>query len=87
MKRVRRWWVRRFRTSVRPGVYNPHAGEILSVETWETLGGWDGVLRPGWTVERPDWWAWGSTSSVTAETVEEARARLDEWQNEMAARA
>jgi hypothetical protein len=87
LKRTRRWWVKRFRTSVRPGVYNRHAGRIFTVEEWESGGGWGDALRPGWTVERPDWWAWGQTSAVTAETVEEARVRLDMWQDEMAASA
>lgn len=59
----------------------------LTTDEWESLGGWDGVLERGWTVERPDWWTLGSTSGVTAATVEEARVRLDEWQDEMAGRA
>lgn len=34
-------------------------------------------------VERPDWWRLGVRSGVTDVTVEAARKRLDEWQDDM----
>jgi hypothetical protein len=85
--KLRRWFYKCFRTRVSPGIYNHHAGRILTTDEWEAQGGWDGALRLGWQVERPDWWSRGrSSSGVTDATVEEARARLDDWQDEMAAR-
>lgn len=86
-RRPLRWWNRRFRTTVRPRPYNPHGGRILTTEEWEAMGGFHGALVPGWEVGRPDWWRRGAWSSVTDETVEAARAALDEWQDDMARRA
>jgi hypothetical protein len=81
---IRRWFAKRFLTSVRPGLYNVHAGRVLTTDEWDAGGGWAGALRDGWTVERPNWWERHASSAVTAATVEEARARLDEWQDEQA---
>jgi hypothetical protein len=82
---VRRWWVKRFRTTVRPALVN-RMPEVVSLEDWEAAGGWEGAMVLGWEVKRPDWWGFGAWSAVRAESVDEARRRLDEWQDEMAAR-
>lgn len=37
-------------------------------------------------IERPDWWTHGNTSGVHDADPAEARRRLDEWQDEQAAR-
>lgn len=64
--------------------HDPRA--LLTTDEWDRLGGWDGVMRWGWKVERPDWWDIGATSGVTDGTIEAARARLDDWQDESYAR-
>lgn len=83
---IRRWWVKTFRTRIVPTEVNRNAGKIIVLEE----GGEDYRqvfdFVPGYEVSRPDWWT-GGRSGVKAETVEEARRRLDEWQDDMARRA
>lgn len=86
MRSLRRWWCRTFRTRVEPATVNRNAGKVVNVDrnvNWQDA--FDFV--EGWKVSRPDWWGWGSRSGVSAVTVEEARARLDDWQDDMARRA
>lgn len=71
--RIRRWWVMRFRTTATP--------RLLTLDS-DAQHGWREAIVPGWHVERPDWWRRGSTSGVTAETIERARRDLDEWQDD-----
>lgn len=78
--RPRRWFAHRFLTRSSPAPYNRNSGRVISA----TDKPFD--LVPGVEVSRPNWWEWGSWSGVTAETYEEARERLDAWQDEMAAR-
>lgn len=72
----------RFRTSVKPTVVSRFQGRMVTVDDWDAVGGREGAMVPGWQVERPDWWVWGRTSGIADQSVEVARARLDEWQDD-----
>lgn len=81
-QRIKRRLYRRFRTRWEPALFNPYMlDRTMTVERWDALGGFEGALRPGWRVQRSDWWERGSSTSVTAETRVEALRALDETQD------